>query len=235
MPIISLIIWEIERRMFLPISPIPGVGNMKEIKMNNGHQQSRDRHRRLPRHRRSDRRAARRRRLHRRHQLRRQRRVEAEALARKIEKAGGRAHDRPGRCQRSRPRCARMFDAAEAAFGGVDVLVNNAGIMKLATIADSDDALFEQPDRDQPEGHVQHAARSRASGCATAAASSTSRPASSALAQPTYGVYAATKAGGRGDDARSWPRNCAAATSRSTPSRRGRPRRTCSSTASRRK
>src|SRR6266849_2750295 len=29
-----------------------------------------------------------------------------------------------------------MFDAAEAAFGGVDVLINNAGIMKLAKIAD---------------------------------------------------------------------------------------------------
>ncbi len=37
-----------------------------------------------------------------------------------------------------------MFDAAEAAFGGIDVLVNNAGIMKLAKIADSDDALFDQ-------------------------------------------------------------------------------------------
>jgi 3-oxoacyl-[acyl-carrier protein] reductase len=37
-----------------------------------------------------------------------------------------------------------MFDAAEAAFGGVDVLVNNAGVMKLAKIADSDDALFDQ-------------------------------------------------------------------------------------------
>jgi 3-oxoacyl-[acyl-carrier protein] reductase len=37
-----------------------------------------------------------------------------------------------------------MFDAAEAAFGGVDVLVNNAGIMKLAKISDSDDALFDQ-------------------------------------------------------------------------------------------
>jgi 3-oxoacyl-[acyl-carrier protein] reductase len=37
-----------------------------------------------------------------------------------------------------------MFDAAEAAFGAVDVLFNNAGIMKLAKIADSDDALFDQ-------------------------------------------------------------------------------------------
>lgn len=37
-----------------------------------------------------------------------------------------------------------MFDTAEAAFGGVDVLVNNAGIMKTARIADTDDALFDQ-------------------------------------------------------------------------------------------
>lgn len=37
----------------------------------------------------------------------------------------------------------RMFDSADAAFGGVDVVVNNAGIMKLAKIADSDDALFD--------------------------------------------------------------------------------------------
>ncbi|NIA71440.1 SDR family oxidoreductase [Pelagibius litoralis] len=37
----------------------------------------------------------------------------------------------------------RMFASAESAFGGVDVLVNNAGIMKLASIADSDDALFD--------------------------------------------------------------------------------------------
>jgi len=36
-----------------------------------------------------------------------------------------------------------LFDAAEAAFGGVDVLVNNAGIMTLAKIEDSSDALFD--------------------------------------------------------------------------------------------
>ena len=36
-----------------------------------------------------------------------------------------------------------MFEAAEKAFGGVDVLVNNAGIMKLAKVADCDDAAFD--------------------------------------------------------------------------------------------
>jgi 3-oxoacyl-[acyl-carrier protein] reductase len=67
----------------------------------------------------------------------------AEALARKIEGKGGRALT--AMADVSDPNAVRsMFDAAEAAFGGVDVLVNNAGIMKLATIADSDDALFDQ-------------------------------------------------------------------------------------------
>jgi 3-oxoacyl-[acyl-carrier protein] reductase len=37
-----------------------------------------------------------------------------------------------------------MFEAAEKAFSGVDVLVNNAGIMKLAKIADCDDAAFDE-------------------------------------------------------------------------------------------
>ena len=37
-----------------------------------------------------------------------------------------------------------MFDAADPAFGGVDVLVNNAGIMHLAPIAESDDELFDR-------------------------------------------------------------------------------------------
>ena len=66
----------------------------------------------------------------------------AEALAQKIEAGGGRALS--AKADVSNPNAVRgMFDAAEAAFGGVDVLVNNAGIMKLARIADSDDALFD--------------------------------------------------------------------------------------------
>jgi 3-oxoacyl-[acyl-carrier protein] reductase len=66
----------------------------------------------------------------------------AEALARKIDAKGGRALT--ARADVSDANAVRgMFDAAEAAFGGVDVLVNNAGIMKLAKIADSDDSLFD--------------------------------------------------------------------------------------------
>ena len=62
--------------------------------------------------------------------------AEAEALVAKIEAAGGRAL--PVQADVSDPvAVARLFDAAQAAFGGVDVLVNNAGVMRLATIADS--------------------------------------------------------------------------------------------------
>src|SRR5688572_10916279 len=67
----------------------------------------------------------------------------AEALVRKIEAAGGKALAAQGDVS-SAAAVMRMFDAAEAAFGGVDVLVNNAGIMTLATLAQSDDELFDR-------------------------------------------------------------------------------------------
>src|ERR1700726_693414 len=67
----------------------------------------------------------------------------AETLVREIEAKGGRAL--AAKADVSDADAMRgMFEATERAFGGVDVLVNNAGIMKLAKIADSDDALFDQ-------------------------------------------------------------------------------------------
>ncbi len=67
----------------------------------------------------------------------------AETLARKIEAKGGRAI--AVKADVSDASAVRaMFDAAERAFGGVDVLVNNAGIMRLAKVVDSDDALFDR-------------------------------------------------------------------------------------------
>jgi 3-oxoacyl-[acyl-carrier protein] reductase len=67
----------------------------------------------------------------------------AEALVRAIESQGRQAF--AAKADVSDAGAVReMFDAAEKAFGGVDVLVNNAGIMKLAKIADCDDASFDQ-------------------------------------------------------------------------------------------
>ncbi|PHQ71636.1 MAG: 3-ketoacyl-ACP reductase [Sneathiella sp.] len=117
----------------------------------------------------------------------------AEAQVRKIESAGGRAIT--AQADVSDPAAvARMFDAAEAAYGGVDVLVNNAGIMKLATIADSDDALFDSQVAINLKGTFntlrQAARRLRDGGRIINLSSSVV-----GLYQPTYAVYAATKAG----------------------------------------
>jgi len=68
---------------------------------------------------------------------------EAYALAKKINANGGRAIT--VQADVSKPAdVARLFDAAEKEFGGVDVLVNNAGIMPLAKIADAEDAIFDR-------------------------------------------------------------------------------------------
>jgi 3-oxoacyl-[acyl-carrier protein] reductase len=67
----------------------------------------------------------------------------AEELAQRIEKAGGKALTAQADVADA-DAVRRMFDAAEAAFGGVDVLVNNAGIMLLSRLADVDDATFDR-------------------------------------------------------------------------------------------
>ena len=96
--------------------------------MTTEHQQSSDRHRCLARHRRRRRRAAGQRRLHRRGQLCRQRRL-GRGAGRARSRRPAAAPWQPRPTSRTSPPCARMFDSAETAFGGVDVLVNNAGIM----------------------------------------------------------------------------------------------------------
>lgn len=118
--------------------------------------------------------------------------TQAEAVARTIEQAGG--HALIARADVSDANAvARMFDTAEAAFGGVDVVVNNAGIMTLATIAESDDALFDRQVAVNLKGTFntlrEAARRLRPGGRIINFSSSVV-----GLLQPTYGVYAATKA-----------------------------------------
>jgi len=119
--------------------------------------------------------------------------ADAEALVAKIEAAGGRAT--PAQADVSDPAAvARMFDAAQAAFGGVDVLINNAGIMKLASIADSEDALFDSQVAINLKGVFntlrEAAKRLREGGRIINLSSSVV-----GLRPATYAVYAATKAG----------------------------------------
>jgi len=117
---------------------------------------------------------------------------EAAALAAKIESGGGRALT--AQADVSDPQAARrMFDAAEAALGGVDVLVNNAGIMRLAPLADADDALIERQIAVNLKGSLytlrEAARRLRDGGRIVNLSSSVV-----GMSLPTYGVYAATKA-----------------------------------------
>jgi 3-oxoacyl-[acyl-carrier protein] reductase len=86
-----------------------------------------------------------------------------------------------------------LFDAAEAEFGGIDVLVNNAGVMMLKPIADSDDALLERQIEVNLKGTfygLREAGRRLRSGGRIVNLSTSvvgTKP-------ETYGVYAATKA-----------------------------------------
>ncbi len=88
---------------------------------------------------------------------------------------------------------ATLFEAA-AALGTVTALVNNAGIMKLAPIAEADDALFDSHIAINLKGvflGIREAARRMGAGGRIVSFSSSVV----GLNQPTYGVYAATKAG----------------------------------------
>ncbi|OWJ69071.1 hypothetical protein BWR60_00560 [Inquilinus limosus] len=87
-----------------------------------------------------------------------------------------------------------LFDAARSAFGGVDVLVNNAGIMKTASVATSDDALIDSQIAVNLKGTfntLREATRMlRDNGRIINVSSS-----AVGLFQPNHAVYAATKAG----------------------------------------
>ena len=116
----------------------------------------------------------------------------AEAVVEEIQKAGGKAvavqadiGDPAG--------IAKLFDAAENAFGGVDILINNAGIMKLAPLAEFDDATFERQIAVNLGGvfrGMREAARRMRSGGRIINFSSSVV----GLYQPSYSVYAASKA-----------------------------------------
>lgn len=119
--------------------------------------------------------------------------ADAETVAREIEAAGGRAI--AAQADVSDPAAmAALFERGEQAFEGLDVLVNNAGVMKLAPVAQADDALFDQTIAINLKGvfnGLREAARRLRDGGRIISFSSSVV----GLYQPGYAVYAATKAG----------------------------------------
>lgn len=116
----------------------------------------------------------------------------AEELARRIEASGGRALTAKADVSDAQA-VARMFDAAEAAFGGVDVLVNNAGILKTLPLAETSDAEFDRHFGINVKGTfntLREAARRLNDGGRIVNFSSTTL----ALNMPGYAVYNGTKA-----------------------------------------
>jgi 3-oxoacyl-[acyl-carrier protein] reductase len=116
----------------------------------------------------------------------------ARDLVAKIESKGGKAL--AAKADVSDAQAVRgMFDMAEAAFGGVDILINNAGIMALSNIAETDDASFDRHIAVNLKGTFntlrEAAKRLRDGGRIVNFSSSVV-----GLLMPTYGVYAATKA-----------------------------------------
>ena len=117
---------------------------------------------------------------------------DAAAVVRDIEAAGGRAV--AAQADVADPAAvAALFDRTEAAFGVPDVLVNNAGVMKLSAIADVEDSDFDRTVAVNLKGTfntLREAARRMGEGGRIVNFSSSVL----GVKFPNYGVYAATKA-----------------------------------------
>ncbi|HVU17297.1 MAG TPA: SDR family oxidoreductase [Candidatus Didemnitutus sp.] len=88
---------------------------------------------------------------------------------------------------------ARMFEQTTREFGGIDVLVNNAGILQLKPLAETDDALFDRTMAINVKGTfntMRLAARQLRTGGRVINFSTSVV----GLALPGYATYAATKA-----------------------------------------
>ncbi|EIZ3968509.1 SDR family oxidoreductase [Listeria monocytogenes] len=119
--------------------------------------------------------------------------AKAEALVENIVKSGGEAISVGGDVA-DEAQMIRAFDFIESQFGGIDVVVNTAGIMKLSPIATLDMDEFDLIQRTNVRGTFvvskQAALRVRDGGAIINFSTSVTRS-----SFPTYGAYVASKAG----------------------------------------
>ncbi|EAD9709544.1 SDR family oxidoreductase [Listeria monocytogenes] len=119
--------------------------------------------------------------------------AKAEALVENIVKSGGEAISVGGDVA-DEAQMIRAFDFIESQFGGIDVVVNTAGIMKLSPIATLDMDDFDLIQRTNVRGTFvvskQAALRVRNGGAIINFSTSVTR-----TSFPTYGAYVASKAG----------------------------------------
>ena len=119
--------------------------------------------------------------------------VEADSAVEEIKAAGGQAIAAQADVADS-DAVAAAFDLASDTFGGVDVVVNSAGIMPLGTVAEMDLEVFDRIQRTNGRGTfvvAQQAARRLRDGGAIINISSSVV----GLRFPQYGAYAMSKGG----------------------------------------
>jgi len=119
---------------------------------------------------------------------------DADDVVQAIEAAGGRAIALQGDVANASD-CARLFDATETEYGGVDIVINNAGVIQPGTtmLADTDDDLYERIFAINTRGTFNMlrlaATRMRTGGRIVNFSSSVI-----GLALPGYAIYAGSKA-----------------------------------------
>jgi 3-oxoacyl-[acyl-carrier protein] reductase len=117
----------------------------------------------------------------------------AEEAVKEVEQAGGRAIAVQADVA-DETAVAALFDRAEQEFGGIDVVVNAAGIMPLSPLADLDLEVFDRVVRTNLRGTFvvdqQAVRRVRTGGAIVNVSSSLTK-----LARPAYSAYSATKGG----------------------------------------
>ncbi|MEI9898319.1 MAG: SDR family oxidoreductase [Chthoniobacter sp.] len=117
--------------------------------------------------------------------------ADADGVVQKIEAAGGQAAALQADVSNS-AEVAALFDRTETLFGGIDVLVNNAGIMQVMPVSETDDALFDRTMAVNLKGtfNTLRAAAKRLRPGGRIVNFSTS---AIGLALPGYAIYCATK------------------------------------------